>query len=210
MSRAQEAKGSAYMNWAKTSSGAKYNLATSGLANLSLRELEVSLDDLEITNGGYGYAPLKQAISERYRVATDSIVTAAGTSFANHLALAALLEPGEEVLMEQPVYEPVLATARYLGAEVKRFKRSFAEGFRLEPAEVERHLTPRTKLIVVTNLHNPSGVLTDQATMKEIGDLARTANARVLVDEVYLETLFEKEPRTAFQLGPEFVITNSL
>jgi len=198
------------MNWAKTSSGAKYNLATSGLANLSLRELEVSLDDLEITNGGYGYAPLKQAISERYRVATDSIVTAAGTSFANHLALAALLEPGDEVLMEQPVYEPVLATARYLGAEVKRFKRSFAEGFRLEPAEVERHLTPRTKLIVVTNLHNPSGVLTDQATMKEIGDLARTANARVLVDEVYLETLFEKEPRTAFQLGPEFVITNSL
>src|SRR5215813_9909907 len=102
MSRAREARGSAYMNWAKTSSTAKYNLATSGLANLSL-------DDLEITDGGYGYAPLKQALSERYRVATDSIVTAAGTTFANHLALAALLEPGDEVLLEQPVYEPVLA-----------------------------------------------------------------------------------------------------
>src|SRR5262245_22126699 len=195
MSRAQEARGSAYMNWAKTSSGARYNLATSGLANLSLRELQVSLDDLEITDGGYGYAPLKQAISARYRVATDSIVTAAGTSFANHLALAALLEPGDEVLMEQPVYEPVLAAARYLGAEVRRFQRSFVAGFRIQPEEVERHLGPRTKLIVVTNLHNPSGVLTDQATMKQLGELARSVNARVLVDEVYLETLFEKEPR---------------
>jgi len=210
MSRAREAGGSAYMNWAKTSSGAKYNLATSGLANLSLRDLEVSLDDLEITNGGYGYAPLKQALSDRYRVGTDSIVTAAGTTFANHLALAAILEPGDEVLLEQPVYEPVLAVVRYLGAEVRRFPRSFASGFRIQPEEVERHLTPRTKLIVVTNLHNPSGVLTDQSTMRELGDLARSVNARVLVDEVYLETLFEKEPRTAFHLGPEFVVTNSL
>jgi aspartate/methionine/tyrosine aminotransferase len=198
------------MNWAKTSSGAKYNLATSGLANLSLRDLQVALDDLEITDGGYGYAPLKQAISERYRVDTDCIVTAAGTSFANHLALAALLEPGDEVLIEQPVYEPVLAVVQYLGAEVKRFKRSFDQDFRIQVEAVAQLLSPRTKLIVVTNLHNPSGVLTDQATMKQLGELARTVNARVLVDEVYLETLFEREPRTAFHQGPEFVITSSL
>jgi aspartate/methionine/tyrosine aminotransferase len=210
MSRAREAMGSSYMNWAKTSSQAKYNLATSGLDNLSLTDLKVSLDDLEITDGGYGYAPLKQALSRRYQVEIDSIVTAAGTSFANHLALAALVEPGDEVLIEQPVYEPVLAVVRYLGAEVKRFRRTFAEGFRIQPEEVERHMSPHTRLIVVTNLHNPSGVLTDQTTMKQLGDIARSVNARVLVDEVYIETLFENPPRSAFHLGPEFVVTNSL
>jgi aspartate/methionine/tyrosine aminotransferase len=53
------------------------------------------------------------------RVNTESIVTAAGTSFANHLAMAALVQPGDEVLFEQPAYEPMLATVRYLGADVK-------------------------------------------------------------------------------------------
>jgi aspartate/methionine/tyrosine aminotransferase len=65
-------------------------------------------------------------------------------------------------------------------------------------------------LIVLTNLHNPSGVLTDDATMKQIGEIARRVGARVLVDEVYIETLFEPAPRTSFHLGEEFVVTSSL
>src|SRR4026208_7749 len=97
--RARAQMSSSYMNWAKMCSVAKFNLATSGLDNLKLSELRVSLDDLEITNGGYGYQPLMQLIADRYRVNTDSVVTAAGTTFANHLAVAALIKPGDEVLV---------------------------------------------------------------------------------------------------------------
>ncbi|HEY6804588.1 MAG TPA: aminotransferase class I/II-fold pyridoxal phosphate-dependent enzyme [Pyrinomonadaceae bacterium] len=201
---------SEYMHWAKTSSSAKFNLATSGLANLTLNDLHLSLDDLELTGGGYGYAPLVQAIANRYRVNTDSIVTAAGTSFANHLALAALITPGDEILFEQPAYEPMLATAQYLGANVKRFRRTFENRFRVDPAEIEAQLSERTRLIVLTNLHNPSGVLTDDETLKAVGELATRVGAKVLVDEVYIETLFETQPRTSFHLGNEFVITSSL
>ncbi len=210
MTAAREVRGSSYMNWAKTSSVAKYNLATSGLGNLKLRELRVSLDDLEITDGGYGYQPLIQLIGNRYRVATESIVTAAGTTFANHLAMAALIKPGDEVLFEHPAYEPMLAAARYLGAKVKRFSRTFENGFRILPEELETLASPSTRLIVITNLHNPSGVLIDESTLKQIGDIARRVGARVLVDEVYIETLFEEAPRTAFHLGKEFVVTSSL
>jgi aspartate/methionine/tyrosine aminotransferase len=205
-----EVLSSAYMNWAKTRSSAKFNLATSGMPNLSIRDLRVSLDDLELTDGGYGYAPLVERIGKRYRVATESIVTAAGTTFANHLALAALIRPGDEVLFESPAYEPMLATTRYLGADIKRFTRKFEDGFRISPEEVERRVTPNTRLIVLTNLHNPSGALTDDATLNQIGEIARRVGARVLVDEVYIETLFEDSPRTAFHLGNEFVITSSL
>jgi aspartate/methionine/tyrosine aminotransferase len=201
---------SAYMNWAKTRSTAKFNLATSGMPNLSIRDLRVSLDDLEITDGGYGYEPLISRIGERYRVAKESIVTAAGTTFANHLAMAALIRPGDEVLFESPAYEPMLATARYLGADVKRFTRRFEDGFAVSPAEIEKRITSNTRLIVLTNLHNPSGALTDDATLKQIGEIAQAHGARVLVDEVYVETLFEAAPRTAFHLGKEFVITSSL
>src|SRR3954462_1267127 len=111
---------SAYMNWAKTRSSAKFNLATSGMPNLSIRDVRVSLDDLEITDGGYGYAPLMARIGQRYRVAEESIVTAAGLTFPNHLARAARIRRGEEVLFESRAYEPMLATTRYLGADVKR------------------------------------------------------------------------------------------
>ncbi len=210
MTAAREIIGSSYMHWAKTRSVAKYNLATSGLGNLKLRDLRVSLDDLEITNGGYGYKPLIDSIAKRYRVAPAEVVTAAGTTFANHLAMAALIKPGDEVLFEHPAYEPMLALARYLGADVKRFSRKFENGFRILPQELEPLVTRNTRLIVLTNLHNPSGVLIDEATMKKIGEIARSAGARVLVDEVYMETLFEDSPRTSFHLGKEFVVTSSL
>jgi aspartate/methionine/tyrosine aminotransferase len=210
MTAAREVRMSSYMHWAKTSSTARFNLATSGMPNLSIRDLRVSLHDLEITDGGYGYAPLIEQIAVRYRVERESIVTAAGTTFANHLAIAALLQPGDKVLFETPGYEPMLATVRYLGADVKRFTRKFEDGFQVLPAEVERHITSQTRLIVLTNLHNPSGVLTDDATLKQIGEIARRVGARVLVDEVYIETLFETAPRTSFHLGTEFVVTSSL
>ena len=199
---------SAYMNWAKTRSTAKFNLATSGLGNLKLRELRVSLDDLEITNGGYGYQPLIQSIAARYRVDPETVVTAAGTTFANHLAIAALIEPGDEILFEQPAYEPMLAAALYLGAKVRRFVRRFDNGFRIDLGSLD--VSSETRLIVLTNLHNPSGALIDEPELKKIGEIARGVGARVLVDEVYMETLFEDSPRTAFHLGNEFVVTSSL
>lgn len=210
MTAAREVMTSAYMNWAKTSSVAKYNLATSGLGNLKLRELRVSLDDLEITNGGYGYQPLVESIAKRYRVATEEVVTAAGTTFANHLAMAALIKPGDEVLFEHPAYEPMLALTYYLGAKVKRFSRRFENGFGISLDELESLIIPNTRLIVITNLHNPSGVLVADNEIKKIGELARKVGARVLIDEVYMETLFEESPRTSFHLGSEFVVTSSL
>jgi aspartate/methionine/tyrosine aminotransferase len=137
-------------------------------------------------------------------------VTAAGTSFANHLAMAALIRPGDEVLFEQPAYEPMLSLAYYLGAKVKRFSRAFENGFRILPEEIDALAGNSTRLIVITNLHNPTGVLIDDFTLKQIGEIARRVGARVLVNEIYLETLFEEPPRTVFHLGNEFVVTSSL
>jgi aspartate/methionine/tyrosine aminotransferase len=124
--------------------------------------------------------------------------------------MAALVEPGDEVLIENPTYELLVCTARYLGAQVRRFERKFENGFRLDPADIEGKLTGATRLIVVTNLHNPSGAFTDESTLKQIGELALRAGTRVLVDEVYLDAAFELAPRTSFHLGEHFVVTSSL
>jgi aspartate/methionine/tyrosine aminotransferase len=199
------------MHWAKTRSRARFNLATSGLENLTTKDLAFGLDDLEITGTtGYGYEPLIRALAERHRVDTGCVVTAAGTTFANHLAMAALIDPGDEVLFETPAYEPLLALAHYLRADVKRFERRFEDGFSLSLSEIEKRISNRTRLIVITNFHNPSGVLTDDDGLREVGEIARRVNARVLVDEVYVQMLFEDPPRTAFHLGNQFVVTSSL
>jgi len=199
-----------YMHWAKTQSRARYNLATSGVGFFPLAELPAH-PTLEINGDSkYGYAPLQQAMARKCGVDPDCVVAAAGTSMANHLAMAALIDPGDEVLIEHPAYELLVSAALYLGADVKRFARRAENGYALDPAEVRRALTPKTKLIVVTNLHNPSSVLTPDSVLREVGGLARSNGAHVLVDEVYLDAVYENTPRSSFHLGPEFIVTNSL
>lgn len=199
------------MLWAKTQSLVKFNLATSGVAPFPLHDLPVNIDQLEINGDStYGYAPLQNAIAKKCSVDPDCVVAAAGTSMANHLAMAALIDPGDEVLIEQPTYELLTSTLLYLGAKVKHFARTEESGYALDPREVRRVITRKTKLIVVTNLHNPSSVLAPDSVLSEIGGLARSVGARVLVDEVYLDAVYTNTPKSSFHLGPEFVATSSL
>jgi aspartate/methionine/tyrosine aminotransferase len=204
-------KQSDYMHWAKTQSRARFNLATSGVGHFPIRELHFDSGTLEINGDNkYGYPPLHCAIARQYGVDPDCVAEAAGCSMANHLAMAALLEPGDEVLIEHPVYGPILDAARYLEADVKRFARREENGYAVDPAEIGRAMTPKTRLIVITNLHNPSSAFTPDAVLREIGAMARERRAHVLVDEVYLDAVYENTPRTSFHLGPEFVVTSSL
>jgi aspartate/methionine/tyrosine aminotransferase len=202
---------SEYMPWAKLNSSARFNLASSGVAGFPLDELPVSIEQLQINgDSAYGYKPLQQAIASKCGVDPDCVVAAAGTSMANHLAMAALIDSGDEVLIEHPTYELLTATASYLGAIVKTFARREESGYALDPAEILRVLSPKTKLIVLTNLHNPTSVRTPDYVLLEVGDLAKSVGAHVLVDEVYLDAVYENTPRTSYHLGPEFVVTNSL
>jgi aspartate/methionine/tyrosine aminotransferase len=202
---------SPYMEFAKLRSAAKYNLATSGVMSYPLAGLPVKLEDLEI-NGPtlYGYAPLRERLAKRNGVGPECIVTAAGTSMANHLALAATLEAGDEALVEHPTYELLPSTLDYLGVSVRYFERRMEDDFRVDPAAVEAQISPRTRLIVLNNLHNPTGAYVDEPTLRAVGDIAKKRNARVLVDEVYLEAMFEQRPRPAVHLGEHFLVTSSL
>src|SRR5271170_4422071 len=133
---------SSYIEWAKLRSKARYNLAISDMVHFPLADLHPQLADLEISGAdGYGYQPLLQKLSAKSGVPVECIVQAQGTSMANHLAMAALLEPGDEVLIEEPSYGAILSAAEYLGAKIRRFPRTFESGFQLDPREVERNIS---------------------------------------------------------------------
>ena len=200
------------MHWAKTRAKVKYDLALSGILNLPFGELGATIQDIDINgDNSYGYGPLVNALATHAKVVPESVVTiSGGTSMANHLAMAAAIEFGDEVLIEQPTYEPLLALAEYFGAKVKRFARRFEDGYRVDIADLQSKITSATRLIVLTNLHNPSSALIDEETLRRIGEMAKSVGARVLVDEVYLEALFEDVPRSSVHLGPQFIATTSL
>jgi aspartate/methionine/tyrosine aminotransferase len=211
MSVSREDAVSHYLEWAKLHSNARFNLAASGILDYPLSELPVSIADLEIGGTGpYGYQPLMERLAAKTNAPEECIVYTLGTSMANYIALTALVQRGDEVLIERPTYDPLLAILDHIGATVKRFERRAEKGFRLGLGELERNLTPKTRLIVLCNLHNPSGALTDEYTMRDVGEMAAKVGARVLVDEVYLETLFDQPQRSAFHLGPNLVSTSSL
>jgi len=199
------------MHWAKTQRGARFTLATSGVGPCPIEELAFDARRLAIHgNNSYGYTPLLEAIAAKSGVDPDWVVTAQGTSLANYLAMATLLEAGHEVLIEQPAYGLLVDAARYIGAAVKRFPRREESGYTLDASAIRAAITPRTRLIVVTNLHNPSSALASEAALRETADLARGNGAHLLVDEVYLDAVYENTPASAIRLGPEVVVTSSL
>jgi aspartate/methionine/tyrosine aminotransferase len=189
---------SPYMNWAKLKADAPFNLAASGVMNCRLADLGPLPADLELHGpNSYGYAPFVERLAARFGIDPACVVTSQGASMANHLAFAALIEPGDEVLIEEPTYELMLSAIEYLGAA-------------LEPEAVAEAITPKTRLVVLTNLHNPSSAFAGEAAMRAVAGAAARVGALVLVDEAYLELTFRPQASTAFTLADNVVVTSSL
>jgi aspartate/methionine/tyrosine aminotransferase len=137
------------------------------------------------------------------------VIPGGGCSFANHLAMAALVAPGDDVLIEDPAYELLTSTLEYLGANPVSFPRSPARDWRLDAEEVGHRVTPRTRLVVLTNLHNPSSALASEADVAAVAESA--AGAWVLADEAYLQLTFaDGAAHTAFRADANIVVTSSL
>lgn len=201
---------SPYMEWAKHRPKPAIDLAGSNLLACTLDDLPGAREAVGVEGESpNGYPPLVAAIAARYGVDPDNVATAVGCSGANFLALAALVENGDEVLFEQPGYDPLAAAAEMLGARVLRFERRFEDGWRLDPERIARALTPRTRVLVISSPHNPSGVLASPEDLSEIGRLADRHRLAVIADEVYLDLAPAGHPPAA-TISPAFVSTNSL
>lgn len=204
-----------YIRWAKSLPTAEINLARSGIEHCPASLLRLDARDL-VANlpATYGYAPLKAAIAARYGVSVDRVFTVSGgTSFANWVACAAAAHGASrsgEALVERPTYEPLVKVPEALGFRIRRFDRRFADGFAIDLKHFASRITPKTRLAVISNLHNPSGGRVDLATLARMARLLARVGAVLLVDEVYLECLFRDHPESCVHAGPNVLTTNSL
>ncbi|MBV9949172.1 MAG: pyridoxal phosphate-dependent aminotransferase [Myxococcales bacterium] len=203
-----------YLQWAYRLFGnVRYDLATSGVATVPAEELGgpplAALDDPA------GHARAREAIARYNDVGPDQVIAALGTTHAIWLAYVALTSPGDDILVEDPAYEPLVRIAEGIGARVSRFVREPDRGFALDPDRIGASLSPRTKLVVISNLHNPSGVRAPDDALREAARVAASRGAHLLVDEVYAPFDELVDDRGVFQgsarrLAPNVVVASSL
>jgi aspartate/methionine/tyrosine aminotransferase len=200
-----------YLEWTKRRRGIRYSLSRSGAPRLDLRDLQPSLEYLlTVEPNEDGWPPLVEMIAQRAELTPAHVVMANACTGANHVAFGLLLEPGDHVAMETPVYEPLLKLARYFGATVDFFERRESNHWHIDPDDVKRALTTSTKLVVLSNLHNPTGCHDNDETIRRIAADAQQLGAHVLVDEVYLEFLHGEGVRSAARLAPNILVSNSM
>jgi aspartate/methionine/tyrosine aminotransferase len=126
------------------------------------------------------------ALSRRYGVEAEQIIPTTGACSAMALALRTLTAPGDHVLVEQPGFDQMSVLARDAGVVVNTLPRS-GDGYRIDPDVLRAKLTPRTRLVMITNLHNPSGMLLTPPELRRLAAVADEHGAVLLVDEVYAD-----------------------
>jgi aspartate/methionine/tyrosine aminotransferase len=203
-----------YLEWARRFYGqVRFDLATSGISSVSATEL----GDLARTcvDDATGWPRLREAVARYNDVPGGEAIAALGTTHALWLAYASLTAPGDDVLVEAPGYEPLVRIAEGVGARVVHFERRSSEGFALDPDRIARAMTPRTRVVALSNLHNPSGVRCDADSLRAAARVAESHGAVLLVDEVYapFDALVDASGvfgGSARKLAPNIVAVSSL
>lgn len=185
----------AYLDWAFSMPGsATYDLTQSGMpdavTNVEVVARAAAAFDARASLDRSRAAEILEAfrgqVGRHYGIAPRNVVPTLGTSGAITQALLALARPGDDIVVERPAYEPLWRIPRCLGMNVTPLERTFDGAWQVLPDRLARLLTPRTRLVVLSNLHNPTGAPVAPGVIAEVADLARRVGANVFVDEVYL------------------------
>jgi aspartate/methionine/tyrosine aminotransferase len=171
----------------------KIDLANSSITGVKLEELlaasgfEIPRDLNMGKNDPYGAPELLEALAGIYNCQKSNIIPTTGGSEANFLLFLALLNSGDEVIVEQPGYSPLWLVPQMLGVKVIKWPRKFEDIFTLDLEMLKNSITNRTKLIVITNLHNPSGVLATNESIRAAAEIAADHGVWLVIDEMFLD-----------------------
>jgi len=188
------------------------DLASSGMPSIyKLADLE--LDQTEVPlygSNAYGYMPLKEQIAAQFSVNVDRVVITPGASMANFVIFSALLERGDKVMVENPVYMPLCEAAEaIIEQEILPYERLANSGWHLNP-DPKQVCAIKPRLLVLTNPHNPSGAYDPPQLFARYANLVEEWGGHVLLDEIFQPFMPYGETVTAAQFSDSIIVTGSL
>jgi arginine:pyruvate transaminase len=126
-------------------------------------------------------------------IAPERVVFFPGAQTALYSVCQCILDPGDEVIVPEPSYVTYEAVLGSTGARVVNVPLPPERGFHLDPADVERAVTPRTRAVLLTSPHNPTGAVMTRDELVAIGEICREHDLWLVCDEVYAELTFDVE-----------------
>lgn len=178
--------------------GAKYNIAETCVDSISMNDLfeltgedkteflnrlcarRLSYGDIE------GLPEFRKGVCGLYKTLNiENIVPTHGASGANHHVFYSLISPGDRVVSIMPTYQQLYSIPESYGADVQILHLSKENNYLPDLEELRRLVTPETKMICINNPNNPTGALMSEQMLREIVEIARSADAWILCDEVY-------------------------
>jgi aspartate/methionine/tyrosine aminotransferase len=158
-----------------------------------------------------GTPALREAICNYYaqtyglhNIGPDQVIVTSGTSPAFLIAMSAILECGEEVILSNPHYACHPNFVRFLEAVPKMIPVHEEDGFQYRPESIRAALTPRTKAILINSPANPTGNLLEADRMAEIADIGRL----ILSDEIYHGLVYEGRARSVLEFTENCIVFN--
>lgn len=178
--------------------GAKYNIAETCVDSISMNDLfELTGEDkteflnrLCVRRLSYGdiegLPEFRKGVCGLYKTLNiENIVPTHGASGANHHVFYSLISPGDRVVSIMPTYQQLYSIPESYGADVQIFHLSKENNYLPDLEKLRRLVTPKTKMICINNPNNPTGALMSEQLLREIVEIARSADAWILCDEVY-------------------------
>ncbi|HOC75653.1 MAG TPA: pyridoxal phosphate-dependent aminotransferase [Deltaproteobacteria bacterium] len=157
-----------------------------------------------------GIPELRQAIAEHYArtygvgVDEDCIVVTAGSSPALLMAIACLVDAGDEVMMTDPYYACYPNFVKVLGARPLLIPTGSADGFQLDPSKVSGRISKTTRALIINSPANPTGVCLDVSHMKALADLS----VPIISDEIYHGLVYESGQHTMLEFTDNAIVIN--
>ncbi len=146
-----------------------------------------------------GMLELREAVCRKEKrvndveISPENVIVTSGISEAIQMVSAALINPGDEILLPEPTYPPYAAYTNFFGGIPKAYRTIEEDGWQPDIENLRREISQKTRLIVIINPNNPCGALYKEKVVKQILDIAAEHNLPVLSDEIYDQIVFERE-----------------
>ncbi len=186
---------------------AEYNLASSGVESPDLKEFEIETNPSSM--GRLRDLKFEDTLGRAYCVPSSEVLPCAGSTLAIFLAIASTVKSGDRVLIPMPNYPPEYCVPRILGANVREVKTAYEERFQLDADRIAGEISRATKMVILTNSNNPTGLKIIRKDLEKITLAAEKTDTLVFVDETFREFADDPAP-IARSLGDHVISVGSM